>query len=76
VIRVYDAAGKVIETQQHAGDLRSVDVLRSCIHRELVNCLLRFPKRSQLFIGPHNETLSVVAMRVCDPDRSPYFIRG
>jgi hypothetical protein len=26
---------------------------------------------SQLFIRTHNETLSVVAMRVSDPDRSP-----
>jgi len=28
-------------------------------------------KRSQLFICPHNETLSVVAMCVSNPDRSP-----
>jgi hypothetical protein len=28
-------------------------------------------KRSQLFIGIHNETLSVVAMCVCNRDRSP-----
>ena len=31
----------------------------------------RFNKRSQLFIRAHNETLSVVAMRVSNPDRSP-----
>ena len=31
----------------------------------------KFQKRSQLFIRTHNEPLSVVAMRVCDPDRSP-----
>jgi hypothetical protein len=30
-----------------------------------------FHKRSQLFIRVHNETLSVVAMRVSNPDRSP-----
>ena len=30
-----------------------------------------FQKRSQLFIRVHNETLSVVAMRVNNPDRSP-----
>jgi len=30
--------------------------------------------RSQLFIRVHNETLSVVAMRVCNPDRSPFGI--
>ena len=32
---------------------------------------LQFQKRSQLFIRTHNETLSIVAMRVCNPDRSP-----
>jgi hypothetical protein len=31
----------------------------------------QFNKRSQLFIRTHNETLSVVAMRVCNPDCSP-----
>ena len=31
----------------------------------------KFQKRSQLFISVHDETLSVLAMRVCDPDRSP-----
>jgi len=30
-----------------------------------------FQKRGQLLIRSHNETLSVVAMRVSDPDRSP-----
>jgi hypothetical protein len=30
-----------------------------------------FQKRRQHFVGVHNETLPVVAMRVCDPDRSP-----
>ena len=29
----------------------------------------QFQKRSQLFIGTHNKTLSVVAMGVCNPDR-------
>jgi hypothetical protein len=28
-------------------------------------------KRSQLFIRTHNETLSIIAMRVSNPDRSP-----
>jgi hypothetical protein len=31
--------------------------------------LIKFQKRSQLFIGAHNETLSVAAMRVSNPDR-------
>jgi len=30
----------------------------------------QFQKRRQLFIRSHNETLSVVSMRVCNPDRS------
>src|SRR5438132_284909 len=33
-----------------------------------------FQKRSQLFIRMHNETLSVAAMRVSNPDRSPFTI--
>jgi len=36
----------------------------------------KFQKRSQLFICPHNETLSVVAMRVCNPDCSPVGIKS
>ena len=31
---------------------------------------IQFHKSSQLLIRTHNETLSVVAMRVCNPDRS------
>jgi|Kansoi300Nextera_1026150.scaffolds.fasta_scaffold37366_2 hypothetical protein len=32
--------------------------------------------RGQLFIRSHNETLSVVAMRVCNPGRSPVGINS
>jgi hypothetical protein len=35
------------------------------------NRRLQFNKRRQLFIRSHNETLSVAAMRVCNPDRLP-----
>ena len=35
-----------------------------------------FEKRSQLFIRAHNETLSVAAMCVCNPDRSPLGIHS
>jgi hypothetical protein len=35
-----------------------------------------FKKRRQLFLRTHNETLSVVAMRVHNPDRSPVGILG
>jgi len=34
-----------------------------------------FHKRSQLFIGTHNETLAIAAMRVNNPDRSPFAIQ-
>jgi peptidase YpeB-like protein len=39
---------------------------------------LRFQlhKRSPLFIGMHNEPLSIVAMCVNNPDRSPFTIHG
>jgi hypothetical protein len=35
------------------------------------NRRFQFYKRRQLFIRTHNETLSIVAMRVSNPDRSP-----
>jgi len=35
------------------------------------NCRFEFDERSQLFIRTHNEALSVVAMCVSNPDRSP-----
>ena len=34
------------------------------------NRRFEFQKRSQFFIGMYNKTLSVVAMRVSNPDRS------
>jgi hypothetical protein len=36
-----------------------------------VNRRFKSPKRDQLFIRTGNETLSVIAMCVCNPDRSP-----
>jgi hypothetical protein len=36
----------------------------------------QFQKRSQLFVGVHNKALSVAAMRVSNPDRSPLRIKG
>ena len=35
----------------------------------------KFQKRRQLFICMHNETLSVVAVCVCNPDRSSFKYR-
>jgi hypothetical protein len=34
-------------------------ILRDQVHRELVYRAFQFQKRSQLFIGTHNETLSI-----------------
>jgi hypothetical protein len=36
-----------------------------------VNRPLQFNKRSQLFVGAHNETLSAVSVRITNPDRPP-----
>jgi hypothetical protein len=37
------------------------------------NRWFKFKKRSQLFIRAHNETVSVAAVRVHNPDRLPFF---
>jgi hypothetical protein len=41
------------------------------IGSKFVDRQFKFEKRSQLFLRVHNETLSVVAVRVCNEDRSP-----
>jgi hypothetical protein len=41
-----------------------------------LNRRFEFDKRSQLFTRTHNITLSVAAMRVSNPDRSPFTIHG
>ncbi len=38
------------------------------------NSPFQFQKRSQLFVRVNNETLSAVAVRVHNPDRSPFTI--
>src|SRR5438128_12665909 len=38
------------------------------------NRRFKFQKRSQHLIGPHKKTLSITAMCVCNPDRSPVAI--
>ena len=58
----------LLSTRQWQNDLRDQ------IHRKLVYRPLQFQKRRQLFIGTHNVTLSVVAMRVSNPD--PLFRAG
>jgi len=44
---------------------RLVKAIRSNANRRF-----EFKERRQQFIRPHNETLFVASMRVCDPDRS------
>jgi hypothetical protein len=50
--------------------------LREQAHRELVYRPLQFHKRRQLVIRTRNETLSVISMRVSNPNRSPFAING
>jgi len=40
------------------------------------NRRFEFHKRRQLFIRAHNETVSVVAMCICNPDPSPFAIQS
>ena len=40
------------------------------------NRRFEFDKRGQLFIRTHNEALTVITMRVSNPDRSPARIHG
>jgi hypothetical protein len=40
------------------------------------NRRFEFQKRCQLFIRTHNEALTVAAMRVNNPDRSPVAVDG
>jgi hypothetical protein len=40
------------------------------------NRQFQFEKRSRLFIGTHNEPLSVAAMCVCNEDSSPGGVHG
>ena len=47
------------------------DILRDQIHRELVYRAFQFHERRQHFVRTHDETL-FVAMRVRNPDRSPF----
>jgi hypothetical protein len=50
--------------------------VRSRENAAIPNRQFQFKKRSQLFIGAHNETLSVAAMCVSNEDCSPVGIHG
>ena len=59
------------------GTFRRLDGYRSAVMSiARANRRFNFHKRCQLFIRVHNETLSVAAMRVCNPERSPVGIHG
>jgi len=59
---------------QPLGSGSGASFLHHQTHRERVNRPLQFQKRRQLFVSAPNETLSVVATRVRNPDRSPFTI--
>ncbi len=44
------------------------------IKRHCQNLTLKFNKRGELFVGVHNKAPSVAAMRVSNPDCSPFGI--
>jgi hypothetical protein len=46
------------------------------IKRHGQHLTFKFNKRAELFIRVHNETLSVVSVRISNPDRSPLRING
>ncbi len=52
----------------------STDAARQVMHAYEIRP--RADKRGQLFIRTDDETLSVVAVRICNPDRSPLGING
>ena len=54
---------------------RQAQPLHDQTHRELVYRPFQLRKRSQHFIRTHDETLSA-AVRVNNPDRSPFKIEG
>jgi len=51
-------------------------MIRLILWTDDANRRFKFDKRRQLLIGAHNETFSVVAVRVGNPDRSPVAVHG
>src|SRR6516162_6879636 len=86
VIRVYDASGNVIQTARAQGRFlvltfssrtRFLAFLRNSYALSVQsNRRFQFQKRGQLFIRTDNVTLSVVAVCVSNPARSPLRIYG
>jgi len=54
----------------------AADYSQHCsLNRWIQTALSNSQKRSQLFIRVHNKTLSIAAVRVRNPDRSPFAIQ-
>jgi len=60
----------LLSTRQRQNDLRDQ------IHREFVYRPLQFHERRQFFIGAHDVSLAVAAMRISNPDCSFVLIHG
>jgi hypothetical protein len=72
-----DTDGNVIETQPAQRRFqRVVKFYEIKSTAKFVNCPFQFNKRGQLFVGTHNETLSVAVMGIRNPDCSRFTIRG
>jgi hypothetical protein len=75
----YTASDPMREMFTHAEappNSSAATVARTTISRGIAKHRFRSYKRRQYFIGVHNETLSIVAMRVNNPDCSPFVIDG
>src|SRR5207249_4503445 len=62
--------------QRNACSHRCDYSLALCAQKVDTNRPFQFHKRRQLFISLHNKTLSIAAMRVSNPNRSPLRING
>jgi hypothetical protein len=65
-----------LSENRSADRVDAIQIVRPFSQWVNTNVPFQFQKRSQLFIRAHNETLSVVAMCVCNEDRSPTRIHG
>jgi hypothetical protein len=59
-----------LSENRSADRVDAIQIVRPFSQWVNTNVPFQFQKRSQLFIRAHNETLSVAAMRVSNPERS------
>jgi hypothetical protein len=67
---------RLIQIRLASVSLRKISSDRQGNSPQPPNRRFEFQKRSQLFVGVHNETFSVVPVGVSNPDRSPFGIHG